>query len=314
MGNARFLKEVEFGKEENIRNVEFEEEYVNDIFQVLVPITIQETTTVIEENVQIIVLNNVLEQDYDEVLFQISIEQSQQPRKVPLRRSIRERRHAILDDYIVFLQEYEDDIGLIEDDPINFCQVMQKIHEMDVKIMFLNGDIDKTIYMVQPENFVSNDSKSMISFSRYLTDPEMQHWKAVKRTLIAPSTMAAKFVAYFEASNHGIWLRNFVTSLWVVDGIERPLKIIVTTIQQSSTPITIEKRETKVPRRTQDRNMRNIRVGKLKHFYLHSTLVGLWSSRLVGSTQLTTQVAIAPSRPLRSRQYKLHLRLVVGTA
>ncbi|RDX74580.1 hypothetical protein CR513_45662, partial [Mucuna pruriens] len=33
---------------------------------------------------------------------------------------------------------------------------------MDVKTAFLNGDIDETIYMMQPENFVSNESKSMI--------------------------------------------------------------------------------------------------------------------------------------------------------
>jgi hypothetical protein len=39
---------------------------------------------------------------------------------VPLRRSTRERRNAISDDYIVFLQEHEDDNGMIEDDPINF--------------------------------------------------------------------------------------------------------------------------------------------------------------------------------------------------
>ncbi|RDX74216.1 hypothetical protein CR513_46067, partial [Mucuna pruriens] len=39
-GNARILEEVEFRKEENIRNVDFEEESVNDIGQVLVPITI----------------------------------------------------------------------------------------------------------------------------------------------------------------------------------------------------------------------------------------------------------------------------------
>ncbi|RDX78769.1 Copia protein, partial [Mucuna pruriens] len=38
-------------------------------------------------------------------------------------------------------------------------------------------------------------------------------WKSVKHTLIAPSTMGAEFVACFEASNHGIWLRNFVISL-----------------------------------------------------------------------------------------------------
>ncbi|RDX96352.1 hypothetical protein CR513_21004, partial [Mucuna pruriens] len=37
----------------------------------------------------------------------------------------RERRHTVLDDYIVFLQEHEDDIGLTKDDPINFCQAMQ---------------------------------------------------------------------------------------------------------------------------------------------------------------------------------------------
>ena len=50
-------------------------------------------------------------------------------------------------------------------------------------------------------------------------------WKSAKQTLIASSTMAAEFIACFEASNHGIWLRNFVTGLRIVDTIERPLKI-----------------------------------------------------------------------------------------
>ena len=50
-------------------------------------------------------------------------------------------------------------------------------------------------------------------------------WKPTKQTLVASSTMVAKFIACFEASNHGIWLRNFVTGLRVVDDIERPLKI-----------------------------------------------------------------------------------------
>ena len=50
-------------------------------------------------------------------------------------------------------------------------------------------------------------------------------WKSAKQTLITFSTMVAEFIACFEASNHGIWLRNFVTGLRVVDDIERPLKI-----------------------------------------------------------------------------------------
>ena len=53
-------------------------------------------------------------------------EQTQQPQKpMQLRRSMRERRNAILDDYIVFLQDHEDETGVIEDNPINFHQAMQ---------------------------------------------------------------------------------------------------------------------------------------------------------------------------------------------
>ena len=50
-------------------------------------------------------------------------------------------------------------------------------------------------------------------------------WKSAKQSLIASSTMAAEFITCYEASNHGIWLRNFVTGLRIVDGVERPLKL-----------------------------------------------------------------------------------------
>ncbi|RDY08211.1 hypothetical protein CR513_07577, partial [Mucuna pruriens] len=101
-GNAQFY---EFEKEKNIRNVDFDA--VNEIGQVLMLITIQETTLVIEDNVQTNVSDIVPKQDYDEVLPQTPIEH---PQEVSLRRSIRERRHTILDDYIVFIQEHEDEL------------------------------------------------------------------------------------------------------------------------------------------------------------------------------------------------------------
>lgn len=50
-------------------------------------------------------------------------------------------------------------------------------------------------------------------------------WKSAKQTLKASSTMAAEFIACYEASHHGIWLRNFVTRLRVVNDIDKPLKI-----------------------------------------------------------------------------------------
>ena len=37
-----------------------------------------------------------------------------------------------------------------------------ELHQMDVKTTFLNGNIDETIYMVQPENFEFNDSKQLV--------------------------------------------------------------------------------------------------------------------------------------------------------
>ncbi|RDY13428.1 hypothetical protein CR513_01659, partial [Mucuna pruriens] len=69
MGNARILKEVEEHK------VVFEEESINDIGQVLVPIVVQKTILVIGDNFQTIVPDIVPRQDYDEVLPQTPIKQ-----------------------------------------------------------------------------------------------------------------------------------------------------------------------------------------------------------------------------------------------
>ena len=37
-----------------------------------------------------------------------------------------------------------------------------ELHQMHIKTSFLNGNIDKTIYMVKPKNFVSGDPKKMV--------------------------------------------------------------------------------------------------------------------------------------------------------
>jgi len=37
--------------------------------------------------------------------------------------------------------------------------------------------------------------------------------------------MAAEFVACYEASNHELWLRNFVTGLRILSDFKRPLKL-----------------------------------------------------------------------------------------
>ncbi|KAL6315384.1 hypothetical protein AAG906_000494 [Vitis piasezkii] len=69
------------------------------------------------------------------------------------------------------------------------------------------------------------DSRRSTSGYIYLLAGGAISWRSAKQTLVTSSTMEAEFVACYEASNQGIWLRNFVTGLRVLDGIERPLKI-----------------------------------------------------------------------------------------
>ncbi|RVW61151.1 Retrovirus-related Pol polyprotein from transposon TNT 1-94 [Vitis vinifera] len=261
-GNAKFIEDVELSGREPLRKVVFEEEFVN------IPIIttghghIMFNDTI--QNVQSITgIQDTPEIPPAQVMEPIQVHQevTQQPQEpqvqVPLRRSTRERRSTISDDYVVYLQEHEFDMGL-EDDPISVSQVKQssnsekwieamkdemksmkdngvwdlvelpkgvkpigckwifktkrdskgnivrykarlvakgftqkegidyketfspvsskdsfriimalvahydlELHQMDVKTAFLNGNIDETIYMVQPENFESNDSKQL---------------------------------------------------------------------------------------------------------------------------------------------------------
>ncbi|CAL1381355.1 unnamed protein product [Linum trigynum] len=50
-------------------------------------------------------------------------------------------------------------------------------------------------------------------------------WKSAKQSVIATSTMEAEFIACYEATNHGLWLQNFIYGLGIVDTIAKPLKI-----------------------------------------------------------------------------------------
>lgn len=249
-GTATFFEDIEFGGKIKVKDFVFEEESVTIPELILPPIDFP----IIEQTQDDLVVQE--EQNPD----QIQDPQEQVPQEpAPLRRSTRERKNAISDDYVVFINEVEENVGMTEDDPVNFHQAMQdsrsdkwieamneeyksmqdnsvweliplpegvkpigckwifktkrdsngnverykarlvakgytqkegidyketfspvsskdslriimalvahfnlELHQMDVKTAFLNGDIDETIYMVQPENFVLGDPKNMV--------------------------------------------------------------------------------------------------------------------------------------------------------
>lgn len=88
-GNARLLKDVEFGGEGSTRSIVFDEEIVSHNDQVFVPIFVPKIDPKINNDV---IPNISKEQDNTEFLPQAPpIVQTQQPQEPPLRRSTREK-------------------------------------------------------------------------------------------------------------------------------------------------------------------------------------------------------------------------------
>ena len=50
-------------------------------------------------------------------------------------------------------------------------------------------------------------------------------WRSIKQILVVSFTVKVEFIACFKASDHGIWLQNFVSRLHVFCGTEKQLKI-----------------------------------------------------------------------------------------
>ena len=117
MGNAKFIEDVELSGRESLRKVVFEEESVN------IPIIttghghIMFNDTI--QNVQSITkIQDTPEIPPTQIMepIQVHEEVTQQPQEpevqMPLRRSTREMRSTISNDYVVYFQEHEFDMGL----------------------------------------------------------------------------------------------------------------------------------------------------------------------------------------------------------
>ena len=122
--NARFFEDVEFVGGEKIKDFVFEEEHVE------IPLFSFDKNQV-QASIPDIVQEAILDQDNvvdppTQVQQIVPAEQTLQLQEpMPLRRSTRERRSAIFDDYVVFRQEHEVDIGVVEDDPINLSHAIE---------------------------------------------------------------------------------------------------------------------------------------------------------------------------------------------
>uniref|UniRef100_A0A6N2M754 Retrovirus-related Pol polyprotein from transposon TNT 1-94 n=1 Tax=Salix viminalis TaxID=40686 RepID=A0A6N2M754_SALVM len=124
-GNARFIENGETSGSSESRGVNIKEIRVEDSSpvvptQVVVPVVgVQPNTEIEQQNEEHTVpLNQEIENE------PIAIQEQHIVPKVPLRRSIRERRSAITDDYVVYDVEIECDLSL-DEEPKTFRKAME---------------------------------------------------------------------------------------------------------------------------------------------------------------------------------------------
>ena len=118
-GNAKFIENDEISGSDNLQNVDVQEVRV----QVPLPITSNEIVvpTIVEQP------NNVEQQINEPPLHNEILDNEhviEEPQEVPLRRSQRERKSAISNDYMVYLHEFNFDIGTSKD-PVSFTQAIK---------------------------------------------------------------------------------------------------------------------------------------------------------------------------------------------
>jgi hypothetical protein len=120
-GNARFIENGEISGSDNLRNIDIQEVRM----QVPMPITSNKIVVpIIFEQP-----NNIQQQINEPSLHNNMVTNEQmveEPQEVALRRSQRERRSAISDEYVVYLQESDFDIGS-STDPILLSQALESV-------------------------------------------------------------------------------------------------------------------------------------------------------------------------------------------
>ncbi|KAK0594593.1 hypothetical protein LWI29_009993 [Acer saccharum] len=97
-----------------------------------------------------------------------------------------------------------------------------EIWQMDVKTAFLNGSLDESIYMMQPEGFIEKAKWIRGCVYYWRRSSYMEEYQAI---CIADSTMEAEYVAACEAAKEAVWLRQFLIDLEVVPSANKQITI-----------------------------------------------------------------------------------------
>ncbi|XP_022008232.1 uncharacterized protein LOC110907579 [Helianthus annuus] len=133
-----------------------------------------------------------------------------------LRRSSRPRRPTNFDDYVTYLNEADLDLGKYND-PTSYSEAIGS----DKSSEWNKAMIDEL------DSMKKNGVWELVELPKGVKPVGCGpiSWRSHKQQLTTTSTMMAEYVAVYNATCHGMLLRNLITGLKVVISISRPLKI-----------------------------------------------------------------------------------------
>ncbi|KAK1613923.1 hypothetical protein QYE76_019440, partial [Lolium multiflorum] len=99
-----------------------------------------------------------------------------------------------------------------------------EIWQMDVKTVFLNGDIEEELYMVQPKCFVDPKNADKSGYVFILNGAAVS-WMSSKQCTVARSSTESEYIVASEASSEAVWIKSFIVELGVVPSALDPLVI-----------------------------------------------------------------------------------------
>ncbi|KAK1648791.1 hypothetical protein QYE76_066596, partial [Lolium multiflorum] len=99
-----------------------------------------------------------------------------------------------------------------------------EIWQMDVKMAFLNGEIEEELYMVQPKGFVDPKNADMSGYVFILNGVAIS-WCSSKQCTVVKSSTESEYIAASEASSEAVWMKRFIVELGVVPSALDPLVI-----------------------------------------------------------------------------------------
>ncbi|XP_052111674.1 secreted RxLR effector protein 161-like [Arachis duranensis] len=125
---------------------------------------------------------------------------------------------------ISMLEKYQSNLGIIH------WRATKKV------LMYLQGTKDFMLTYRRTDNLeiigYSNsdlvgcvDSRKSTSGYIFMLADGAVSWKSAKQSLVVTSTMEVEFIACFEATSQGVWLKNFISGFKIIDCISRPLRL-----------------------------------------------------------------------------------------